>query len=403
VRRPEGFDPSAEGTDGTNGTGQHEEAARPSSLRDRLAAARPRRGRPEPDDRASTPDRADDTPTGPVPVTTGPGSVSGVASRVVSGVSGVASRWGAAASGRPGDAASASDAETSRRTEIPRTEIPRTETPRIEPEGGADEARRRAAEARRAARRASGERRRTERTEVRRFTRRARHRRAAWVTAGATAALLVASVAVAVFSPLLSLEQIDVEGTDRVDAAEVQAAVSGQLGTPLARIDFERITSELERFPLIASYVTETAPPHTLVIRVTERQPIATVPAGDGFDLVDPAGIVVQHLDARQEGVPLVDVGGAPLDDTAFRSTAEVLLALPQALRQTVDSATASTADDVTLSLTTGERVVWGSADHSAEKAQVLAGLIADQARRDPAASVEFDVSAPDNGIIRTR
>ncbi|WP_307803031.1 FtsQ-type POTRA domain-containing protein [Frigoribacterium sp. PvP032] len=389
MRRPEGFDPSAEGSSDEPGT---EEAARASSLRDRLAAARARRARPESAGAPPTSAHADDTPTGPVtlPTSAAPASVvPGAASRLVSGVtSRLGPRGGASASDRPDVGAAG-------------TSTP--DTPRIDPASGAEEARRRAAEARRAARRASGERRRTERTEVRRFTRRSRHRRAAWVTAGAVAALLVASVAVAVFSPLLSLEQIEVEGTDRVDAAEVQAAVSDQLGTPLARIDFGRITTELERFPLIASYVTETAPPHTLVIRVTERQPIATVPSGDGFDLVDPAGIVVQHLDARQDGVPLVDVGGAPLDDTAFRSAAEVLLALPQALRQTVDSATASTADDVTLSLTTGERVVWGSADHSAEKAQVLAGLIADQARRDPAASVEFDVSAPDNGIIRTR
>ncbi|ROP77544.1 cell division septal protein FtsQ [Frigoribacterium sp. PhB107] len=386
MRRPEGFDPS----EGSDGASEPEEAARPSSLRDRLSAARPRRTRSEPDGAAETPD---DTSTGPVALPTGPGPVSGVASRLASGLSDVVSRRRASSTGQPEGAVSAPDAE----------EAPRAVTLRIEPEGGADEARRRAAEARRAARRASGERRRTERTEVRRFTRRSRHRRAAWVTAAAVALSLAASVGIAVFSPLLSLEQIEVEGTDRVDAASVQAAVSGQLGTPLARIDFSRITTELEQFPLIASYVTETAPPHTLVIRVTERQPIATVPSGDGFDLVDPAGIVVQHLDARQEGVPLVDVGGASLDDTAFRSTAEVLLALPQALRATVDSATASTADDVTLSLTTGERVVWGSADHSAEKAQVLSGLVADQARRDPAASVEFDVSAPDNGIIRTR
>ena len=64
---------------------------------------------------------------------------------------------------------------------------------------------------------------------------------------------------------------------------------------------------------------------------------------------------------------------------------------------------TASTADDVTLTLTTGERVVWGSADDSAKKAQVLAGLIRDQHAATRAASVEYDVSAPDNGIIRTR
>jgi cell division protein FtsQ len=331
-----------------------------------------------------------------VPVPGADASAGGRLSALAGGLSDtaarVASRAGASVSGR----SAASDEHGSGGAEV-------GSTPRIEPVGDADDARRRAAEARRAARRASGERRRTERAEVRRFTRRSRHRRATAVTAGAIAVLLVSSVAVAVFSPLLSLEQIEVEGTDRVDAAAVQASVSDQLGTPLARIDFGRITTELEQFPLIASYVTETAPPHTLVIRVTERQPIATVPSGDGFDLVDPAGIVVQHLDARQDGVPLVDVGGAPLDGPAYRSAAEVLLALPQALRQTVDSATASTADDVTLSLTTGEQVVWGSADHSAEKAQVLSGLVADQARRDPAASVEFDVSAPDNGIIRTR
>lgn len=240
-----------------------------------------------------------------------------------------------------------------------------------------------------------------ERLEVRRFTRRSRHRRATWTSVAVVAALLGASVGIAVFSPLLSLQTITVDGTDRVDAAAVQAAVDDQLGTPLARIDFDRITRELEAFPLIASYVTETAPPHTLVIRITERQPIATVADGDAFELVDPAGIVVQRLDARQEGVPLVDVAGAPLDGTAFRASTEVLLALPAALRSTVDRVTASTADDVTLTLTTGQRVVWGSDEHSDRKAEVLAGLMADQASRDASASVEYDVSAPDNGIIR--
>ena len=215
------------------------------------------------------------------------------------------------------------------------------------------------------------------------------------------ALLLGASVGVAVFSPLLSLQTITVDGADRVDAAAVQEAVDDQIGTPLARIDFDRITRELEAFPLIASYVTETAPPHTLVIRITERQPIATVADGDAFDLVDPAGIVVQSLDTRPEGVPSVDVGGTALDGTPFRASAEVLLALPAALRTTVDQVTASTADDVTLTLTTGQRVVWGSAEHSDRKAEVLAGLMADQASRDAGASVEYDVSAPDNGIIR--
>ena len=373
MKRPEGFEPPPEPESEPPASGP----GRPS-IADRLA--RRRRGAEAP---AAAPGASDDVDTGPVPVVAGPPRGSRSASTGTRAASG-------AAPARP---------------EAPRPEAARpADPPRIGPaDTTAAAARERAVEARRAARRASRQRRRVEKSEVRRFTRRSRHRRATWTAVGAVVVVLVASVTVAVFSPLLSLQEIRVEGTSRVDASAVTAAVDDQLGTPLALVDFDRITGELEQFPLIASYVTETAPPHTLVIRVTERQPIATVATADGVDLVDPAGIVVQRLDGRQDGVPQVDVGGAPLDGTAFRSAAEVLLALPLTLRTTVDTVTASTADDVTLALTSGEQVVWGSAEHSEKKAQVLAGLVADQAKRDPSASVEYDVSAPDNGIIRTR
>ena len=383
MKRPEGFEPPPEPAPEPPADGH----GRPS-LADRLA--RRRHGAETP---ASASGASDDVDTGPVSVVTGPPRASRSARTGRPAAAGPAAARPEVA--RPADARPADG-----RPEAVRP----AEPPRIGPaDTTAAAARERAAEARRAARRASRQRRRVEKSEVRRFTRRSRHRRATWTAVGAVVVVLVASVTVAVFSPLLSLQEIRVEGTSRVDASAVTAAVDDQLGTPLALVDFDRITGELEQFPLIASYVTETAPPHTLVIRVTERQPIATVATADGVDLVDPAGIVVQRLDGRQDGVPQVDVGGAPLDGTAFRSAAEVLLALPLTLRSTVDTVTASTADDVTLALTSGEQVVWGSAEHSEKKAQVLAGLVADQAKRDPAASVEYDVSAPDNGIIRTR
>jgi hypothetical protein len=57
---------------------------------------------------------------------------------------------------------------------------------------------------------------------------------------------------------------------------------------------------------------------------------------------------------------------------------AQVLLALPADLRGQVDTIAALTHDDVTLTLRgSGQRVIWGSADQSAVKAQVLARLIA--------------------------
>jgi cell division protein FtsQ len=305
--------------------------------------------------------------------------------------------------GRP--TASTSTAEPIAVTEAPaRTQHVDREPARLDaPTSTPAEARRRSRDARRLARRAAAARRAVERTEVRRFTRRTRHRRAAWIAAGAVTVVLVGSVVVSVFSPLLSLQTITIEGTSRVDRTAVLASLDGQLGKPLALVDFSAVKKDLSEFPLIESYVTETLPPHTLVVRITERQPIASVRVGKSFELVDPAGVVIATSTARPAGYPVVDIKGATVDGKVYRSTAEVLLALPASLRQQVTSVSASTADDVALTLKTGEQVVWGSAAASDQKARLLAGLIRDHAIRNPAQSVQYDVSAPDNSIIRAK
>ena len=91
--------------------------------------------------------------------------------------------------------------------------------------------------------------------------------------------------------------------------------------------------------------------------------------------MVDPAGVVIQSASERPAGIPLIDIGGASADSPAFKAVVEVLLALPDSMLATVESATAQTKDDVTFVLAgVGQRVVWGSADRSALKARVLAG-----------------------------
>jgi len=261
----------------------------------------------------------------------------------------------------------------------------------------------RAAETAREARAARKRRRLHERAEVRRFTRRSRHRRAAWITTGGIVVVLGVSILVAVFSPLMALQRIEVKGTSRVDDAELRRALSDQIGTPLARLDSAAIKRDIAAFPLIESYVTEESPPHTLVVTVTERTPVVTVENGKSFDLVDPAGIVVQSSTKRPDTMPLADVGSAKLGSSVFRTMTEVVLALPSAVRSQVSGVAASTADDVTLTMKDGSRVVWGSPDESAAKAALLDALVKDHATRAPDTAVEYDVSAPDNGIVRTQ
>ncbi|PZF10632.1 hypothetical protein DEJ25_12420 [Curtobacterium sp. MCPF17_011] len=311
----------------------------------------------------------------------------------------------AAPVGTPGAAATGADVTEPGRSSRPgagtRTDVidapVSTHVPHETPIG----ARVRAAETAREARVARKRRRLLERAEVRRFTRRSRHRRAAWITAGGVVVVLVVSILVAVFSPLMALQTIEVKGTDRVDAAQVRAALSGQIGTPLARIDLDEVQQRIAGFPLIESYVTEEEPPHTLVVTVTERTPVVAVQSGKTFDLVDPAGIVVQSTTKRPDGMPVADIGRAALGSTVFRTMTEVVLAMPASVRDQVSGIAASTSDDVTLTMSDGSSVVWGSPDESAAKATLLAALVQDHAARDKGSKVEYDVSAPDNGIIR--
>ena len=256
-----------------------------------------------------------------------------------------------------------------------------------------------AAEARAAEQAAARARRREERAEVRRFTRRSRRRRQVVAAAVATSVLLVGGVAVVTLSPLMALDTVQVIGTERLDPAEVAGSLDGHLGTPLALLDETGIRDDLAAFPLIRSYTTEVVPPHTLVVRVIERVPIAVVERGAVVELVDAAGVVVERVPERPEGIPLIAPASADVDSLAFESVAAVLTALPADLRARVDVITASTRDDVAFSMTgAGHRVVWGSAERSALKARVLAAAIAttDQSR-----AWEYDVSAPETLVVR--
>ncbi|MGV3711939.1 cell division protein FtsQ/DivIB [Pseudolysinimonas sp.] len=251
----------------------------------------------------------------------------------------------------------------------------------------------------RSARAAVRLRQRYEKAEVKRFTRRARRRRLGWATAFGVVGLIVALIGVAIFSPILALREIRVEGASRLDPAVVSDALSGQLGTPLALLDDGRIRDELGRFTTIRSYVTELVPPGTLVVHVVERSPLGLVTTAQGFDVVDAAGVVLESSATRPEALPLLQLDEGGVGGRAFSAITEVLVALPPEVLAQVDSITARTRDDVTLTLAgSSQRVVWGGAADSERKAAVFAALLAMFAG---SGTGEYDLSAPDNPVFR--
>ncbi|TFC52047.1 FtsQ-type POTRA domain-containing protein [Cryobacterium sp. TMT1-21] len=246
----------------------------------------------------------------------------------------------------------------------------------------------------RAARRA---RKRYEREEVRRFTWRSRRRRNAWLASLGVTVVLAAFVVVGVYSPLMALRTIEVVGANRIPADKIQAALGDQLGTPLPLVDLAEVKKDLSEFTLIQSYVTESRPPATLVVRIVEREPVGALATGAGFDLVDAAGVVIQSSPERPAGYATIDARSGS-GSAGFLAATAVIAALPESIRTGLDTVTAATKDDVTLTLVGGARVVWGSAEKSEYKAVVLAALIVSH----PVGTVgEYDVSSPDSAVLR--
>jgi len=246
--------------------------------------------------------------------------------------------------------------------------------------------------------RASRNRRRALRAEVRRFTVRQRRRRMLWIGVASSVALLVLGTVGAAYSPLFAVQRIEVAGTSTLDAAAVTEALEGQLGTPLPLVDDSAVKAALVRFPLVESYTLEARPPHDLVVRIVERTPVGVLESPAGFTVVDAAGVALSTTPTAPSGQPLLSITGG-LDSPAFRAAGTVMRALPEPIRLQVTAVSASTADDVTLTLgATNTTVVWGSAENSAMKALTLDKTM--QARP-PAQTSVYDVSSPTAVVVR--
>lgn len=247
--------------------------------------------------------------------------------------------------------------------------------------------------------RASLARRRHDRAEVRRFTRKRAARRRGWIIGLGSFALLIAFVIVAVYTPLMSVRTIEVEGTSRLDPATVQEALAPLEGRPLAQVSNAEVEALLEEFVLVQSYTVQRTPPSTLVVQLVEREPIGRYEQDAGEVVVDAAGVVLWQVggeDAPEEELTLPVMDAGALGSEAFLAAGRVSLALPSDFRAQVAKITASSPENVVLHLTSGAIVTWGSAEDSQRKAQVLTSLIT--ATQDVGVS-SYDVSSPDTPV----
>lgn len=215
-----------------------------------------------------------------------------------------------------------------------------------------------------------------QRRESRRFSAHSRRRRRNWFIVLGTVAALALFVAVGVFTPLMSVRQVQVDGVTSAGIEDVKKALSEFEGVPLALVRDSAVHDALEPFSWIERYSIEVIPPSTLQVHIEERVPVLSVKQGKSFQLYDAAGVLLGKAEAPPAGVPLASGAAANRESKAFAAAARVLRDMPAELRAQVVSVTASSGQDVTLVLTTGVEVMWGDAEHTKRKAVVLSSML---------------------------
>ncbi|WP_329592957.1 FtsQ-type POTRA domain-containing protein [Streptomyces sp. NBC_01005] len=219
------------------------------------------------------------------------------------------------------------------------------------------------------------------------------------IVTGVLALLLVSGAVWALYgSSWLRAEQVRITGVDVLTPAEVEAAAAVPIGAPLISVDTDAIAARLrQKLPRIDSVDVVRSWPHGIGLKVTERQPVLLIEKGAKFIEVDAKGVRFATVDKSPGRVPLLELkpdqsaslrrfGSARLVREAVRVAGE----LPGGVAKDTEVVRVTSYDSISLQLTRGRTVIWGSGEGGPVKARVLTALM----KAAPKAG-HFDVSAP--------
>jgi cell division protein FtsQ len=184
------------------------------------------------------------------------------------------------------------------------------------------------------------------------------------------------------------VRSVQVTGLHRVTREQVVAAAAIPVGLPLIRINDGAVSRRVDAITQVEAARITRSWPDGIAIRITERTPALAIADGGRYDLVDRFGVVVVSASQRPPRMPLFVPSGPLRGSPAVAAAVDVLHELPARLAGRLRSITAPNPDEVTLRLTAGVTVIWGSPGGVAVKDRVLAILMRTHASY-------YDVSAP--------
>lgn len=212
----------------------------------------------------------------------------------------------------------------------------------------------------------------------------------------ATVLLLVVGVGLGLilyFTPAMSARSIVVVGTGVVTREEVLDAAQVRIGTPLLQINTNQVADRVAAIRRVASARVQRQYPSALRITIVERVPMVVKDFPDGPHLFDRDGVDFA-TDPPPPAVPYIEVDNPGPTDPATLAALKVLSSLRPEVAGQVGRIAAPSVSSITLTLSDGRVVIWGTTDRADEKAEKLAALLTQPGRT-------YDVSSPDLPTVK--
>jgi len=206
-------------------------------------------------------------------------------------------------------------------------------------------------------------------------------------------ALLGTSIWLVFFSTTLQVKQVRVAGNELLSDARVRERADVPLGEQLALVDLARADARVASLAEVRSVDVTRTWPDGVRIEVVERTAVAVVELGGRLRGLDADGVVFRDYESAPQGMPRIRPGGAAGID-ALKEAATVVSALPEDLTGRLDHVEVATVDQITLVLRDQREVLWGSAEESDLKSQVIERLLAEE-------GTVYDVSVPGSPTVR--
>jgi len=150
--------------------------------------------------------------------------------------------------------------------------------------------------------------------------------------------LLVGAIAV-VASPIFDVREVRVQGAVYTDADVLAEVVASLEGEPVLLVDTEAAERRLAEVPWVERVTVSTDFPHTVVVDIRERRPVATFQGSDQlFRVIDVQGRVLDVIDGRPVAYPLVtgrhpDTPRGQYAGAPYAAAGRLVLALPPEIR----------------------------------------------------------------------